>query len=82
MPPKSLYHPVLPARIGGKLLFPLCRTCAATQAEKNCIHTDDERSILGTWVTEEVKKSLEKGYQILKVNIIKIFLKKDLDESK
>lgn len=28
LPPRGLYHPVLPYRTGGKLLFPLCRTCA------------------------------------------------------
>jgi hypothetical protein len=27
-PPRGLYHPVLPYMTGGKLMFPLCRTCA------------------------------------------------------
>ena len=27
LPPYGLYHPVLPHRSGGKLTFPLCRTC-------------------------------------------------------
>ena len=27
LPPRGLYHPVLPYRCGGKLLFPLCRSC-------------------------------------------------------
>ncbi len=27
LPPRGLYHPVLPVRAAGKLMFPLCRTC-------------------------------------------------------
>ncbi|GFV26767.1 putative DNA polymerase [Trichonephila clavipes] len=30
-------------------------------------HTEEERSITGTWVTEEVKKAREKGYKIVKI---------------
>ncbi|GFX12399.1 uncharacterized protein TNCV_1035861 [Trichonephila clavipes] len=30
-------------------------------------HTEEERSITGTWVTEEVKKAREKGIQIVKI---------------
>lgn len=29
LPPEGLFHPVLPVRAGGKLTFPLCRTCVA-----------------------------------------------------
>ena len=28
LPPRGMFHPVLPYRTGGKILFPLCRTCA------------------------------------------------------
>ena len=31
LPPRGLYHPVLPLRQGGKLTFPLCRTCMEVQ---------------------------------------------------
>ncbi|GFR34105.1 uncharacterized protein TNCT_314611 [Trichonephila clavata] len=65
-PPKNLFHPVLPFRYNGKLMFPLCRTCAETPNQNICSHTDEERSITGTWVTEEIKKSREKGYKIIK----------------
>ncbi|GFQ88955.1 uncharacterized protein TNCT_409341 [Trichonephila clavata] len=53
-PPKTLFHPVLPFRCNGKLMFPLCRTCAETLHQNICSHTDEERSITGTWVTEEI----------------------------
>ncbi|GFT35599.1 DNA_pol_B_2 domain-containing protein [Trichonephila clavipes] len=48
-------------------MFPLCRTCAETLNQKTCSHTEEERSITGTWVTEEVKKAREKGYKIVKI---------------
>ena len=68
--PKRLYHPVLPLRIKvdnyEKLVFPLCKVCAETMNQNECKHTDDERSFIGTWTTDEVNKSLEKGYKVLK----------------
>lgn len=67
LPPRGLYHPVLPYRTGGKLLFPLCRTCAEKRPQDphyRCQHTDSERFLIGTWVTSELQKALECGYQI------------------
>ena len=34
LPPYHLYHPVLPHRSGGKLTFPLCRTCVKEEQPK------------------------------------------------
>lgn len=31
LPPRKLYHPVLPCNSNGKLKFPLCKTCADTE---------------------------------------------------
>jgi hypothetical protein len=69
LPPTRLYHPVLPYKSKGKLLFPLCRTCADVRApeENKCNHTPDERAILGTWVSTELDLALDKGYQVLNV---------------
>ncbi|XP_062601051.1 uncharacterized protein LOC134262702 [Saccostrea cucullata] len=67
LPPRDLYHPVLPYRTGGKLLFPLCRTCAERQdstSRDRCPHTDQERSLTGTWVTTELHKALDMGYTL------------------
>lgn len=66
LPPFGLLHPVLPYRVKGKLLFPLCRTCAEEGAKK-CIHNQKERQLRGTWVTDEVKKAVEMGYQITEI---------------
>ncbi|XP_067685645.1 uncharacterized protein [Haliotis asinina] len=67
LPPRGLYHPVLPLKSQGKLKFALCRTCADSEQQTPCRHTDEERSFIGTWCTPELQIALEKGYKILKV---------------
>ena len=52
-------------------MFPLCRTCAETKQQSPCLHTDDERELIGTWVTEELKLAKEKGYVITNVSLQK-----------
>ena len=69
--PRKLYLPVLPVRLNGKLMFPLCYTCATTMQQTSCEHCDKERSIVGTWVTEELKLAVSKGYTILNVSLRK-----------
>jgi hypothetical protein len=50
IPPRGLHIPILPVKIDGKLLFPLCKTCAIEKnMETKCAHTDDERSLEGTY---------------------------------
>ena len=69
--PPDLYHPVLPAHIGGKLMFPLCGNCVTEELEKlwlTCTHTEDERCITGTWCTPELHKAVDLGYRILKIH--------------
>jgi hypothetical protein len=66
IPPRKLYHPVLPFHTNGKLLFPLCATCA-TNSLQNCEHSDKERALEGTWVSLEIKVAIENGYKIDKI---------------
>jgi hypothetical protein len=68
LPPRGLFHPVLPYRTQGKLMFPLCKTCADTCNQTSCTHSDNERAIQGTWCSVEVEKALEKGYHILTIH--------------
>ena len=68
LPPRGLYHPVLPYRTQGKLMFPLCKTCADTCNQTPCTHSDCERAIQGTWCSVELEKALEKGYRILQIH--------------
>ncbi|XP_051743104.1 uncharacterized protein LOC127508773 isoform X2 [Ctenopharyngodon idella] len=68
-PPRKLLHPVLPYRCGGKLMFPICRTCAHVQNQTtNCSHTDEERALTGCWVSLELLKAIEKGYVVAKID--------------
>ncbi|XP_041478761.1 uncharacterized protein LOC121426498 isoform X1 [Lytechinus variegatus] len=66
-PPKNLYHPVLPYRSAGKLTFPLCAACAESLNQGKCTHSNAERKLKGVWVSEEIKKAMEKGYHSLNI---------------
>ena len=68
LPPRGLFHPVLPYRTQGKLMFPLCRTCADVCNQTPCTHTERERAIIGTWCSVELEKALEKGYRVLQMH--------------
>ncbi|CAB3995104.1 DNA polymerase [Paramuricea clavata] len=69
LPPRGLFHPVLPYRTQGKLMFALCKTCADACSQTLC---DRERAIQGTWCSVELEKALEKalekGYQIVQIH--------------
>ncbi|KAG1651985.1 hypothetical protein GQR58_026611 [Nymphon striatum] len=67
LPPRGLYHPVLPYRTGGKLLFPLCSTCADAGINRRCKCSDKDRSLKGTWTTVEIQKALSLQYKIVKI---------------
>ena len=71
LPPRELYHPVLPYRHDGKLLFPLCTSCVKEEMAKplldrtaKCHHPDDQRALTGTWCSPELAKAVELGYQV------------------
>lgn len=75
LPPRELYHPVLPYRCNGKLMFPLCRTCAETQVQlplsqrtRQCSHNEDERALTGTWCTPELVEAKRQGYVIVQLH--------------
>ena len=69
LPPRGLYHPVLPVRHGGKLTFPLCMACVREEQPKpmhersaRCTHSDAQRQLRGTWCTPEIEKAIAKNY--------------------
>ena len=71
LPPRHLYHPVLPYRQDDKLTFPLCATCVQDEMTKplldrsyQCHHTDEQRALTSTWCSPELKKAVELGYQV------------------
>ena len=69
LPPTLLYHPVLPFRCNNKLLFCLCRSSAVEQNfEGECAHqTNAERALTSTWVMDEVRMDVQKGYKVLEI---------------
>ncbi|XP_050506022.1 uncharacterized protein LOC126884199 [Diabrotica virgifera virgifera] len=77
LPPRQLYHHVLPLRTT-KLLFPLCKQCVEDMPE-TCLHTEAQRSFSGTWTTLEMSKALEKGYKIINIHEVWHFEKTSRD---
>ena len=75
LPPRGLYHPVLPVHHGGKLTFPLCMACVREQQAKPmlersalCTHTNQERQLRGTWCTPEIEKAVEMNYRLIHIH--------------
>ena len=73
--PENLFHPVLPMKMDEKCMFTLCATCAKEQLNhpwfertNMCRHTEKERTMTGTWCTEELKMAVRKDYTILKIH--------------
>ena len=64
--PERLYLPVLPFRCNNKLVFCLCRTCVHTSSSAEYVRTrDEDHALTGTWVMDELRFAVEKGYRIL-----------------
>ena len=75
LPPRGLYHPVLPVRHGGKLTFPLCMACVREEQAKplfersaRCIHSDQERQLVGTWCTPELQEAVARDYKLIRLH--------------
>lgn len=68
LPPRDLYIPVLPHKSkGGKLTFPLCRSCVDSMSPNKCACTDHERCLTGVWTTPEILAAIEAGYVVTKI---------------
>ena len=67
LPPRNLYHPVLPCRTGGKLVFPLCAFCASSGDVRGCHCPEKKRMLHGTWSTPELSKALQLGYRLVEI---------------
>ena len=48
------------------MMFPLCMKCAEESSDRFS-HSEDERSLVGTWVTFELFKFLDCRYRLLLV---------------
>lgn len=67
LPPQNLYLPVLPVQVNGKMIFPLCLTCAKNEQQEDCSHGENERHLVGTWTTSELSVALAHGYTIVTI---------------
>jgi len=68
VPPEKLYHPVLPFRCNNKLMFYMCKMCALVSSSEECVHTrDEDRAFTVTWVMNDVRLAVEKGYRTLEI---------------
>jgi G:T-mismatch repair DNA endonuclease (very short patch repair protein) len=69
VPPKDLYHPVLPFRHKQKLLFCMCRSCVLQQNTSDVYgHISvAETALTCTWVIDEVRLAVQKEYKILQI---------------
>lgn len=67
LPPRNLYHPVLGVKLHQKLMFILCFKCATDKLTDKCIHSDAERMFHGTYVADELRLAVHKGYRVLKI---------------
>jgi hypothetical protein len=64
-----MYHPVLPNSSDDRLIFCLYRTCAESGSQEQC-HQETvlKRALTGTWVVDEVRLAVERGYSVLKIH--------------
>ena len=69
LPPRHLHHPI-PFRCNKRLLFCLCRAFAVEQNRtEGCTHkTFAERALTGTWVLDEIRLAVQKGYKLVEVH--------------
>ena len=69
LPPTDLLYPILPVKITGKLMFPLCRNCAAkNQTKTQCQCSDQDRQFIETYCTPELELALNNGYKLVKIH--------------
>lgn len=71
LPPAGLRLPVLQVKLNsGRAVYALCNVCAEDENQGRCPHSDKQRTITGTFTTEELKLALRKGYLLQKIHEI------------
>uniref|UniRef100_A0ABD2W618 DNA-directed DNA polymerase n=1 Tax=Trichogramma kaykai TaxID=54128 RepID=A0ABD2W618_9HYME len=83
LPPRDLNIPVIPIKMNSRLMFSLCRSCCAESLKGDCPHEDlEDRALIGTWVVDELRKAIQKGYKILNLYVVWQYEIIQYDESK
>ena len=77
LPPKNLFAPFLLYRTKkGSVVNTLCKMCAELNS-KNCKHSEDERSLIASYMISEIEFALSLGYRILQIYETHIYLKNE-----
>ena len=67
VPPKSLLHPFLLYKTReGKTILTLCKLCCE-KGTKNCLHSDEERALTGSYMISEIEYALKLNYKIVQI---------------
>ena len=67
LPPRKLLFPILPIKINGKLMFPLCHTCAENEHKGNCTCPPHSCALIHTWCTTALTLAINMGYISLEI---------------
>lgn len=67
LPCENAIIPVLGYRCCGRLMFPLCRTCAENLSVNACTHNDTQRALFGTYTIVEITFAVQRRYVVLNV---------------
>ena len=67
LPPCKLLFPMLPMKISGKLMFPLCFICAENEDKRHCTCPSQSCALVHTWCTSELTLAINMGYNILEI---------------
>ena len=67
LPPCKLLFPVLPVKINGKLMFPLCHTCTEKEDKGHYTCSSLSCALIHTWCTMELTLAINMGYDILQI---------------
>jgi hypothetical protein len=68
LPPKHLFHPVLPFRCNSRLLFYVDLALYSIIEPRTTHETVAERALTGTWVLEEIRLAVQHEYKLVEVH--------------
>lgn len=82
-PPEQIDVPILPLKVGNRLLFPTCYRCCeqfpdgGRDVSYSCGHSPEERSFVTVTTSPELNAALDEGYVVRKVFRVLEYTKTD-----
>jgi len=68
LPPRDLYHPVLPYQCNGACYFVCVDRAQNGTIKSSAITIQCQKGLTATWVVDEVRVAVERGYLVLKIH--------------